>query len=84
MNAAILKHTMTAKRSALGLSLLAKPTLPSLKTKRNPASLNNAGLTHTPNIQGVTPSRKGPSFRLTARSSLPGPDVRKNTGPFCF
>lgn len=55
MNAAIRKHTMTAKHSTLGLSLRAKPTLASLKTKRNPASLNNAGLTHAPNIQGGNP-----------------------------
>lgn len=51
MNTANQQHTTTAGRNAFSLPLLAKPALSSLKTKRNPASLNSAGLTHTTNIQ---------------------------------
>lgn len=46
---------MTVERNAPGLPLLAKPTLLSLKTKRNPASSSNAELAHTQNIQGGNP-----------------------------
>lgn len=42
---------MTVGRQALGLPLLAKPALASLKNKPRPASLNNAGSTYAQNIQ---------------------------------
>lgn len=51
MNTANQQQTMTVERNAPGLPLLAKPALASLKTKRNPANPNKAGLTSTQNIQ---------------------------------
>jgi hypothetical protein len=51
VNTANQQHTTTAGRNAFSLPLLAKPALSSLKTKRTPASLNSAGLTHTQNFQ---------------------------------